>query len=508
MDTILKMSNITKNFAGVVANKDVSLELHKGEIHGLIGENGAGKTTLMNILYGLHQPDSGTIEIDGKKVEIKGPDQAIENRIGMVHQHFMLVPTFTVLQNIILGREPNTAGYVRLKEAKARVQEVIDKYSLKIDLNAKVSHLSVGQMQVVEIAKLLYRNARIIILDEPTAVLPPAEIQELFKTLKSLTEKGCSIIFITHKMKEVIQITDRITIMRKGVVTGNVRTADTTEDELSLLMIGKKLPSMVDRKEISSMMPVFEAENVRAADDRGLPMLKGVSFNVNKGEILGVAGVEGNGQEELVEAIVGLRPVESGSLKLNGKNIENLKVRDRRSAGLANIPSDRLKTGVAVQCSVEDNLLTTRYFKAPFSNRYGILNLSKMKEYAEGLIEKYLIKVPSSDYRVATLSGGNMQKVIVARELEANPDFLVASQPTRGVDIGAISFIYDSLICLRNDNKGILLVSAELDEILKLSDRIIVLYEGKIAAEFKNDGSVSEAEIGLYMTGGKKQEMY
>lgn len=506
MDAVLKMTSITKRFEGVLANDKVNLTVSHGEIHGLIGENGAGKSTLMNILYGLVQKDSGVIELEGKEIEIPDPQTAIRYGIGMVHQHFMLVPGFSVLQNIILGSEPGRAGFIDYGEARKRVLEIMENYALNLDLDRKVMHLSVGQMQVAEILKLLYRGAKIIILDEPTAVLAPAEIQDLFKILKRLAGQGCSVIFITHKLREVIQITTNITIMRKGVVTGNVETAKTSADELSTLMIGRKMKEQLERTAVAEPRTVFRAEGISVCDSRGFTAVKNLSFCVKQGEILGVAGIEGNGQDELAEALVGHKKTESGSFHLNGRDITRMPIRKRRESGLSHIPADRLKRGVAASCSVWENLMTTQYYKSDFS-RMGVMKLRKCSGQAKELIEQFVIKVPDEKYAVSTLSGGNMQKVVIARELNVSPDFLIAAQPTRGVDIGAIAFIYDRLIEMRNSGRAILLISSELDEILKLSDRIIVMYEGEIVGEFPNDGNLSETELGLYMTGSKRREV-
>lgn len=506
METVLKMTSITKRFEGVLANDKVNLTVGQGEIHGLIGENGAGKSTLMNILYGLVQKDSGTIELEGKEIEIPDPQTAIRYGIGMVHQHFMLVPGFSVLQNIILGSEPGRAGFIDYGEARKRVLEIMQNYALNLDLDRKVMHLSVGQMQIAEILKLLYRGAKIIVLDEPTAVLAPAEIQDLFKILKRLAGQGCSVIFITHKLREVIQITTNITIMRKGVVTGNVRTSETNADELSTMMIGRKMKEQLERITISNPRTVFAAENVRVCDSRGFTAVKDITFGVKQGEILGVAGIEGNGQDELTEALVGLQRAESGKFILNGQEITGMSIRKRRERGLSHIPADRLKRGVVASCSIWENLMTTQYYKPSFS-RMGVMKLRRCSEQARELIDQYVIKVPDENFAVSTLSGGNMQKVVIARELNISPDFLIAAQPTRGVDIGAIAFIYDRLIEMRNSGRAILLISSELDEILKLSDRIMVMYEGEIVVEFLNDGNLSEIELGLYMTGSKRREV-
>ena len=504
MRALLKMTAITKEFVGVVANKDVDLVLNECEILGLIGENGAGKSTLMNILYGLVHYDSGKIEINEREVRIDSPFKAIELGIGMIHQHFMLVPSFTVLQNIILGREPKKLGVVNYDEARRKVEEILKAYSLSLDLDTRVRHLSVGQMQVTEIVKQLYRGAKILIMDEPTAVLTPGEISDLFHIMRRLREGGCSIIFITHKLKEVMRITDRVEIMRRGVVTGCRDIGEVTEDELAFLMIGRRLDDRLEREERVDQSLAMRVRKLCVKSDKGHTAVDKLSFRLYAGEILGIAGVEGNGQTELVEALTGLRQIASGKIQLKDCDVQNASVRARREKGMSHIPENRIKSGVAKQCTIKDNLILDSYYRAPRS-KHGVLCEKNNAAYAERLIQQYAIKVPDAEYLAGTLSGGNMQKVILAREMDANPDILIAAQPTRGVDIGAISFIYDNLIKLRNAGKAVLLVSAELDEILKLSDRIIVMYEGKVAGTFKN-GTISENELGLFMTGAKWQE--
>ncbi len=504
METLLKLISINKEFDGVIANREVNLFLREKEILGLIGENGAGKSTLMNILYGLVRPDSGRIEINGEEVQVENPLKAIELGIGMIHQHFMLAPSFTVLQNIILGREPTKLGVVDYLTARKTVEAILEEYSLKLDLDMKVHHLSVGQMQITEIVKQLYRGAKILIMDEPTAVLTPGEIEDLLSIMRRLRDGGCSIIFITHKLKEVMRATDRVVIMRRGVVTGNEYTDEVTEEQLAFLMIGRKLDNRLERIKMNAPSLAMSLRKICVKSDRGHTAVDKVSFDLYSGEILGIAGVEGNGQTELVEAITGLRGIVSGKICLGKKEIQYDDVRSRREKGMAHIPEDRIKSGIAKNCTVKDNLILDRYYMEPFSVR-GILREKENVAYAEQLISKYAIRVPDADYLARTLSGGNMQKVILAREIDTSPNILIASQPTRGVDIGSISFIYDNLLRLRNAGKAILLVSAELDEILKLSDRIIVMYEGKVVGTFPN-GVMSETELGLYMTGAKWQE--
>lgn len=501
---ILEMLDIYKSFPGVVAVDHVDFCLDEGEIHGLVGENGAGKSTLMNILYGLIRPDGGHIRIKGQEVDRLSPQKIAEYEIGMVHQHFMQVPSLTVLENIILGNPSHDRFVINKKAAAGKVSAIIDKYNLQVDLEERIDRLSVGQKQRVEIIKALFRDARILIFDEPTAVLTVLETEEFLNILRQLRSDGCSIIFITHKLKEVMAVADNITVMRKGAVTGNVRAAETTEKQLATFIVGREMKESENDRAFEPGVEVLRMEDVRVRGESGLDALKGLSLSVREGEILGVAGVEGNGQSELGEVVAGLRRPYAGKLFLKGTDITRDGVRARRRKGISHIPEDRLKTGVAKECTVAENMALNRYTDPPYS-KHGVINMKEIRSFTEGLIEAFQIKVPDPDYTVSTLSGGNMQKMIFARETEMSPDLLISAQPTRGVDIGAIEYIHSELIRLRNEGKAILLISAELSEIRALSDRIIVMYEGEVVGEFKTS-EITDREIGLYMTGSKKEK--
>ena len=501
---VVEMTGITKSYPKVVANQNVSIYVDEGEILGLIGENGAGKSTLMKILYGLEQPDEGEIRLFGKPTVIDSPNQAIRLGIGMVHQHFMLMPNSTVLQNIILGNEPVKKGLIDRAAAVSRIREIMDTYNLQVDLDQRIYQLSVGEKQRVEIVKALYREAKILVLDEPTAVLTPQETDKLMDVLRKLKGDGTSIIFITHKLREVMAITDRITVMRRGIVTGNLVTKDSTVDMLSEPMVGRKVVlDDIPRKEFSPGKEVLRVEGLTALNPKGITALKGVSFTVREGEIVGIAGVEGNGQTELVETISGLLKPESGDVYLKQENITKKPIRKRREMGMAHIPEDRLKVGTARTCTIRDNLVMNRYYQKEYA-KAGVMDNKKLLALAEKLCVEHDVKTPNSTYLLNSLSGGNMQKVVLAREMETDPDLLLAAQPTRGVDIGAIENIWGRLIAARDSGKAVLLVSAELDEILALADRILVFYEGEIMAELRR-GEADEKEIGLYMTGAKRQ---
>jgi simple sugar transport system ATP-binding protein len=493
-----------KRFPGVVAVNQVDFSLKEGEIHGLVGENGAGKSTLMNILYGLIKPDHGSITIRGEKVTNLSPQKIAEFEVGMVHQHFMLVPSLTVLENIILGNPSKDRIVIDSRKAVAKASAIIEKYNLQVDLNAKIDQLSVGQKQRVEIIKSLFRDARILIFDEPTAVLTVLETEEFLNILRQLRADGCSIIFITHKLKEVMAVADNITVMRKGAVTGNVSAAGTTEKQLATYIVGREMKEPKNDKPFEPGGEVLRIENAYANNDAGIEMLKGLSLTVREGEILGVAGVEGNGQSELSEVVAGLRKLRAGEIFFREEAITRANVRRRRRKGISHIPEDRLKTGVAKECTVAENMALNRYMDPPFS-KHGVMNNRQIHAFAERLIETFQIKVPNPEYKVATLSGGNMQKVVFARETEMSPDLLISAQPTRGVDIGAIEYIHSELLRLRNEGRAILLISAELSEIRALSDRIIVIYEGEIVGEFKTS-EITDREIGLYMTGSKRAD--
>ena len=497
----IEMRRITKKFPGVVANDQVDLEVRKGEIHALVGENGAGKSTLMNILYGLIKPDTGQIVIDGKPVVMQGPRDAIRHGIGMVHQHFMLIPVFTVGENVVLGREPGTAGdlydHARAREA---ITALTKRYGLSLDPDARVGDLPVGLQQRVEIVKVLYRGANILILDEPTGVLTPQEAMELFGVLRDLVSTGKTIIFISHKLKEVLEISDRITVMRRGKVVGHLKTSDTSEAEIARLMVGRDVLLRVDKKPAQPGPVALRVENLTAVSDRGISALHGISFELHQGEILGIAGVEGNGQSELVEVLAGTRRPTGGRVLLGDREVGHLGAAAIRSAGVSHIPEDRRGAGLVLNYSVADNLILGRQRTPLFSWDGIILRLKAILDWARRLIREFDIRTPSSTTPARTLSGGNQQKIIVAREMASQPRVLLAAQPTRGVDIGAIEFIHRRLVAQRDEGAAVLLVSAELDEIRSLSDRIAVMYEGRIVSIEKAD--TPEERLGLLMTGG------
>ena len=500
------MIDIVKEYPGVLANDHVNLTVRTGEIHGLIGENGAGKSTIMNQLYGMQRPTSGTIKVFGREVQIHSPKDAIALGIGMVHQHFMLAPSLSVIQNIIMGKAPKQGPFIDLKTAKARIQKILETYSFQLDLDAKVYQLSIGQMQRVEIVKALYRGAKILILDEPTAVLTPQEVDELILIMKRLKEQGCSIIMITHKLKEVMAATDTITIMRKGVVTGTVETARTNETELANLMVGREVNLKIPKADTAGYVEkVLQVRDLEVYNERGQRAVNRVSFSVRRGEILGVCGVEGNGQSELVYALTGLTPVAGGSIKVYGKELRKASVRTRRQHRMSHIPEDRIAVGGAKSCSILENIMIDRYYERDFC-QCGVLKQDTMRRHTDQLIADFAIKVPNADYALGTLSGGNMQKVVLAREIDADPEILIAAQPTRGVDIGAIEYIRRQLVALRDSGKAILLISAELEEIMTLSDRIVVMYEGEIVGTFRPE-TTTEEELGLYMAGSRKMTL-
>ena len=504
MALAVEMLNITKTFPGVKANDNVTIQAEQGEILGLIGENGAGKSTMMNMLYGMFTPDSGSIRLNGQEVKVSSPHTAIELGIGMVHQHFMLMPNLTVLMNIILGSEPQKGGLIDTGAAKKKISQIMEEYNLPVNLNERIYQLSVGEKQRVEIIKALYRGAKILILDEPTAVLTPIETDKLLEVLRKLKAQGCTIIFITHKLREVMAITDTVTVMRKGAVTGTRKTKDTNAGELSELMVGRPVDLNVAREPFKPGKNVLQITDVCARNSRGLPALRSVSMNVRAGEIVGIAGVEGNGQTELIEVISGMSSPTAGRVEFLEKDITGYSVRRRRLSGMSHIPEDRLKMGLASSCSIRDNMILNRYFQKPYS-RLGVMNNRLLESFSDKLCEDFEVMTPNSANSVSNLSGGNMQKVIVAREMETNPELLIAAQPTRGVDIGAIESIYHKLIAERDKGKGILLISAELDEILTLSDRIYVMYEGEFMAELIRE-ETDEKKIAVYMTGAGRQE--
>ena len=497
----VEMRDITKAWPGVVANDHVGLSVRAGEIHALVGENGAGKSTLMNILYGLIHPDSGEILIDGAPARIAGPRDAIARGIGMVHQHFMLIPVFTVGENVMLGREPVTAGgFYDHGRAKHEIAELARRYGLALDPDARTGDLPVGLQQRAEIVKVLYRGAKILILDEPTGVLTPQETTELFVVLRGLAKEGRTIIFISHKLREVLEISDRITVMRRGKVVGHLITSETNEQEIATHMVGRAVLLRVDKKPATPGPVTFRVEDLVAVSDRGVPALRGISFELHQGEILGIAGVEGNGQSELVEVLAGTRRATSGRVLLEGHDMTDANAREERELGVGHIPEDRRGVGLVLHYTVAENLVLGRQRSPSFSWRGVVLRLGAIFEWAKRLVTEFDIRTPSIDSPASALSGGNQQKIIVAREMGSRPRVLLASQPTRGIDIGAIEFIHRRLVAQRDAGTAVLLVSAELDEIRSLSDRIAVLYEGRIVSIEPADAP--EERLGLLMTGG------
>ncbi|HSM70879.1 MAG TPA: ABC transporter ATP-binding protein [Anaerolineales bacterium] len=501
---LLQMRGITKRYPGVIANDQIDFDLRAGEIHALLGENGAGKSTLMNILYGLARPDEGEILLDGQPVQIADPADAISRGIGMVHQHFMLIPVLTVADNILLGAETmSNVIFLDRQEARRRIIELGERFGFEIDPDARVENLSVGWQQRVEILKALYRQARILVLDEPTAVLTPQETVEIFAVLRRLAAEGHSIIFISHKLYEVLEIADRITVIRNGQVVGSRKPSETNEDDLAELMVGREVSLVVNRGTSNPAGPVLTVENLTVQSDRGQEVVQDISFTLLAGEILGIAGVAGNGQDELVEAITGLRPAAEGTVHLLGEDIIHWTVRERREHGMGFVPGDRQKYGLILGFPVSDNMVLTQYFNRPFSR--GIQrDDAAIEKWARERIEEFDVRTPSSEVTAGTLSGGNQQKVIVAREFTRDVQAMVLEQPTRGIDVGSIEFIHKQIVSKRDAGTGILLVSAELDEILELSDRIAVMYRGRIVA-LVDGPSANKEEIGLLMaTGGRE----
>ncbi|KOS25697.1 heme ABC transporter ATP-binding protein [Bacillus anthracis] len=504
MEYVIEMNNITKVFPGIVANDDITLQVKQGDIHALLGGNGAGKSTLMNVLFGLYQPEQGEIKIKGNPVKITNPNIANDLGIGMVFQHFMLVHNFTVTENIILGNEPKKNGKIAVEEAAKEIKQLSEQYGLAVDPHAKIEDISVGMQQRVEILKTLYRGAEILIFDEPTAVLTPQEIHELIQIMKKLVQEGKSIILITHKLKEIMEVCDRCTIIRKGKGIGTVNVAETDEHKLAELMVGRQVNFKTEKIEAKPKVDVLSIANLIVHDTRKLPAVKGLDLTVRAGEIVGIAGIDGNGQSELIEAITGLRKVESGSIAIKGKEITNWPVRRITEEGIGHIPEDRHKHGLVLDFSVRDNIVLQTYYKNPFSKK-GILNFSKITQKAKALIEQFDVRTPSEQTLARALSGGNQQKVVIAREVDRNPDLLIAAQPTRGLDVGAIEFIHKKLIEQRDNGKAVLLLSLELDEILNVSDRVAVIYEGKIVA-IVDAKETNEQQLGLLMAGGTGKE--
>jgi len=497
---ILEMQGITKIFPGVIANEDVDFSLNKGEIHCLLGENGAGKSTLVNVVFGLYQSDGGTMKLRGEEAHFSGVGDAIEHGIGMVHQHFQLIPVFTVAENIILGDELTNWPLLDLNEARRRIREIEKRYGLAVDPDAKVGDLSVGEQQRVELVKALFREADILILDEPTAVLTPGEVDEFFAVIRSLVDQGKSIIFITHKLREVLAVADRITVLRGGKVAGTADPSTATQQSLANLMVGRDVVFQVEKGEANPGEPVLRIEGLCVEDDRGVQTVNDFSVEVRAGEIFGIAGVEGNGQRELVEAVTGMRRKVAGTVEILGTDATRMTPRKITDLGTSHIPEDRNKHGLVSPYTVADNLVLNRYQEAPFSRR-GIRDEEAIRAEAIGLVEQFDIRAPGVDVPVETLSGGNQQKVIVARELTGDIDLLIVAQPTRGLDVGSIEFIHQQIIERRNQGSAVLLVSAELDEILSLSDRIGVLYRGGLVGTFDGAGATREG-LGYLMATG------
>ena len=499
MEYVIEMLGIRKQFGDFVANNNITLQLKKGEIHALLGENGAGKSTLMNVLFGLYQPEAGIIKVNGKEVKITDPNVANRLGIGMVHQHFMLVENFTVTENIILGHEPTRGGTINIKDAAKKVQELSERYGLNVDPYAKIEDISVGMQQRVEIIKTLYRGAEILIFDEPTASLTPQEITELIQIMKLLIKEGKSIILITHKLQEIMDVSDRVTIIRKGEGIGTVTTSETNPIQLAEMMVGRQVTFKTEKKEAQPKDVVLKVENLVVADNRGIEKVKGLNLEVRAGEIVGIAGIDGNGQAELIEAITGLRKVKSGKVELNNKDITGFKPRKITEAGIGHIPQDRHKHGLVLDFPISDNIALQTYYKEPFSKN-GIMDYKKVRGIAADIIKEFDVRAASNMSLARSLSGGNQQKAIIGREITRNPDLLIAALPTRGLDVGAIEYIHKRLIEQRDKGKAVLLISFELDEVMNVSDRIAVIYDGAIIdTVFPRE--TNEKELGLLMAG-------
>lgn len=502
---IIEMLNITKEFPGIIANDDVTLRLKRGEIHALLGENGAGKSTLMSVLFGLYRPEKGVIKKNGEVVDIKDPNDATALGIGMVHQHFKLIDVFSVLDNIILGAETTKLGFLQKKEAKKQVMELSEKYGLKVDVNAKVEDITVGMQQRVEILKMLYRENEILIFDEPTAVLTPQEIDELMNIMRSFKEEGKSILFITHKLNEIMAVSDRVTVLRKGKCIGTVNTADVTKQELSTMMVGRPVQLEVVKEPAQPKEVVLSVENLTVPSKiHKNNAVKDVSFDVRAGEIVCIAGIDGNGQTELIQGITGLEPVKSGKITLCGENITHSSIKKRNKTGISHIPEDRHKHGLVLKNTLEENLVLQRFDEKRFQ-KMGFIKFGEVRKYADELIERFDVRSGQGAVTTAaSMSGGNQQKAIIAREIDREKPLLIAVQPTRGLDVGAIEYIHSQLVSERDKGAAILLVSLELDEVLSLSDRILVMYEGEIVGEVDPKNTTPE-ELGLYMSGAKRK---
>ena len=505
-DYVIEMLNIRKEFPGIVANDDITLQLRRGEIHALLGENGAGKSTLMSVLFGLYQPEKGVIKKNGEVVEINNPNDATALNIGMVHQHFKLVDVFTVLDNIILGAEDTKMGFLQKKEARKKVQEISEKYKLQVDLDAKVENISVGMQQRTEILKMLYRENEILIFDEPTAVLTPQEIDELMEIMEGFAKEGKSILFITHKLNEIMAVADRVTVLRKGKYIGTVETKDTTKQELSNMMVGRPVQLQVQKDEAKPGETVLEIQGLTVPSKISKKdAVKNVSFNVRAGEIVCIAGIDGNGQSELVYGLTGLEKATKGTITLCGQDISKYNIHKRSAAGMSHIPEDRHKHGLVLDDTLENNIVLQR-FNEPAFQKFGFIKEAAVREYAEKIIGQYDVR--SGQGAITTtrsMSGGNQQKAIIGREIDRENPLLIAVQPTRGLDVGAIEYIHGQLVAQRDAGKAVLLVSLELDEVMNLSDRILVIYEGEIVGEL-DPKTTTIQELGLYMAGAKRQE--
>ena len=502
------MLNITKRFPGIIANDNITLQLRHGEIHALLGENGAGKSTLMSVLFGMYPPEEGIIKKNGEVVTIKDPNDANALGIGMVHQHFKLVECFSVLDNIIMGVEPTKHGFLQKKEAREKVMALSEKYGLQIDPDALVEDITVGMQQRTEILKMLYRDNEILIFDEPTAVLTPQEIDELMQIMKNLAKEGKSILFISHKLAEIMAVADRCTVLRKGKYIGTVETKNTTMEELSAMMVGRSVNFHVEKSPCQPGEVVLNVEHMTVASKMHKNnAVKDVSFQVRRGEIVCIAGIDGNGQTELVYGLTGLEPLSGGKITMCGQDITNLSIRKKSLLGMSHIPEDRHKHGLVLDYSLEDNLVLQRYFEPEFTTKAGFLRRDNIRKYATRLIEEYDVRSGQGPITQArSMSGGNQQKAIVAREIDKNPELLVAVQPTRGLDVGAIEFIHKQLVAQRDAGRAVLLVSLELDEVMDVPDRILVMYEGEIVGEL-DPKTTTQEELGLYMAGAKRDEV-
>ena len=506
---IIEMRNIRKEFPGIIANDNITLGLKKGEIHALLGENGAGKSTLMSILFGLYQPDQGSIFYNGKEVKIRNPNDATALKIGMVHQHFKLVEVFTVLDNIILGAEDSKFGFVTKKAARKKVEDLMEKYHLHVDLDKRIDEISVGMQQRTEILKMLYRDCEILIFDEPTAVLTPQEIDELIKIIKNMAKEGKSILFISHKLNEIMSVSDVCTVLRKGKYIGTIKTSETTTTELAKMMVGRNVSFKVDKTKANPKEVIFKVKNLCVLDKTTKKnVVNNVSFEVRKGEIVAIAGIDGNGQSELVKAITGLDHSTSGTIEFNGVDITKKSIKERIELGMSHIPEDRHKHGLVLDFNLSENFVIQRYRNDEFSNlRRIFINFAARDKYAERLIDEYDVRSAEGISTITrSMSGGNQQKAIVARELDRPHNFLLAVQPTRGLDVGAIESIHKKIIKDRDNGYGVLLVSLELDEVLNLADTIYVIYDGELVGKFEND-NIAPEELGLYMAGGKRMDL-